>query len=474
LDVRHSRRLLTLAAAVPTAVLVPALGGAHGDERVAPQLQPPASLPAVQTPAVTTPDVPAVQTPSVPATPATPVVPGVQTPPVQTPDVPAAQAPSAPSVRTPAVGGGSDSSSSGRGGDSSSAGADAGASGGAGTGASGGGGAEDASGSSTKAGTRGGAARRVSAARRERTAKRRRAARERRFRARVEQLEGCFGSLSSDEERVLSLRAGLGGEAPRTVAQVAGELGIAGSEVRATQRRALRRLRGAARSSRCGAAGGSAGAARTIVSLQVPRLQPAVVLTTAQSLVPAERLRDRNAVRGVEESGGNPDKPTARSPAPTGSPGVVRGARNLAVASGGTDVPVIPLALAATLALIVLAQLAARHQRDDMVASTAPPMAQAPGSRVAAPSSPPAAAPAPEPSPGDTGSGPEPAAAVAASTAAGATSEDDDRESGPDAAAPQTAPERETTVVRRRSGGLVGAVTQGLRGLARRTRGPGR
>jgi DNA-binding CsgD family transcriptional regulator len=286
---RAFRRLSTLAAAVSTAVLVPAFA-VEGDERVAPQLEPTASLPAVEAPSV--PDAPAVSVPDVPAvqTPDTPAAPVPDTPAVQTPDVPATSTPDVPGVQAPSAGGV---------GGESSRGAESGSSASGSSGSEAGGG--DASGG------KGYAAKRTTPAEQRRGTARRRAARERRFRASVESLRGCFGSLSEGEREVLTLRAGLDGESPRSAAQVAEQLGVSNGRVRSTERRALRRLKRANRSTGCG---GSVGGTQSIgdrngvrlVQAQLPRLQSTAMLAGPEALVPTAELADRNEVRGARAS----------------------------------------------------------------------------------------------------------------------------------------------------------------------------
>src|SRR4051794_33852673 len=313
---RRSRMLFV----VPAALAAALAGGfaAEGDESGPPaRLVPVQSLPPVSTPSVSVPDTPAVQTPNVPAVPVnTPDVPAVQTP-----HIPSTSTPSIPSVPSvPNLGSGGGSGSGGRFGSATSGGSYGGRTG-AGSGGSSGGGAST-SGSATSHSAGGTKAARSVAPK---TAAQRRRAREKRFRARVERLQGCLGVLSDSERQVIELRAGLGGKDPRSVGQVAQDLGVSRGRVSSTQRKALRRLGRANRSTGCGApaagvapvSGGTGARAAflKLASAAMPRLQPAVLLTE-QGLVPASVLasgdgsgsgsdRGHGDVRGAEASGGS-------------------------------------------------------------------------------------------------------------------------------------------------------------------------
>ena len=259
--------------ATSAAILLGALGAAQGGERTAarlPELQPTSSLP---TPSVPAPQVPAVPVPDVPAvtTPDAPGVPTPDVPAVTTPDVPATGTPGLP--RTPGGGAPSIGSGSGSGGGGGGSTSRAG---------SGGGSAGSGSASSTSPGDQAGpaserraAARSRTPAERRRTARSRRAARAKRLRARIERLQGCLGSLPEADQRLLTLRAGLDGGSPRSTAQIAQELGIEPGQVGRAQRRALRRLGRASRSTPCGApsVGGApvAGDNRSAAHARCPR-----------------------------------------------------------------------------------------------------------------------------------------------------------------------------------------------------------
>ena len=507
---RLSRRLIV----PPTAVSLALVGSfaAESDESApTPRLQPAASL---DTSAVSTPDLPAVQTPDVPPV-STPDVPGApptpDTPGVAVPDVPAVSTPSAPSapsvpgVRTPSGGGGA----AGGGGSSSSSSSGSGATDAGGAGGSG-------AGSGAAAKRSGYAGERSSG----RSRGERRRARERKFRARVERLRGCFGALSDRERRVLTLRAGLGGERPRSRGRVADELGVGRREVRSTERRALRRLGAANRAGGCGSGGGAAtvsfatDATALLASGRMPRLEPAVLLSDSPPLLSASEMaadgpdgnEGEGEVAGVERSSDDEAAPGGGGAGDAGQTArLPREVTTVASAGGGASgLRVLWMALAAAITLMLLVALTMRR-RDGQVATagpsdrvgtapaapaatavgaaatreretTSPPEASeaesdsapeaSPGDPAAATASSPDSAAAPT-SPGDPAAAPgPPAASAAAGAAVGATQRDD------------------RTVVRRRSGGLVGAVkpageqaakaassaTHRLREIARRAR----
>jgi hypothetical protein len=73
------------------------------------------------------------------------------------------------------------------------------------------------------------------------------------LRAVLEQLEGCLPALGAVDRRVISLRAGLAGT-PLTRAQVGQRLGLSGTAVRNSERRALNRLQYAAATTGCAGA----------------------------------------------------------------------------------------------------------------------------------------------------------------------------------------------------------------------------
>ena len=76
----------------------------------------------------------------------------------------------------------------------------------------------------------------------------------------VQRLQGCLGSLSGLERRVLVLRAGIGAGGPRTRAQVARRLDVSARRVTRLEHRGMRALRGLAGAGRCGGAGSPGGA----------------------------------------------------------------------------------------------------------------------------------------------------------------------------------------------------------------------
>jgi DNA-binding CsgD family transcriptional regulator len=370
-------------------------------------------------------------------------------------------------------------------------------------------------------GSRSGSAKARAAGPRGGKAAQRRRARERRFRTRVKRLRGCFGVLSARERRVLTLRAGLGDERPQSRRRVADELGVGRGEVRSTERRALRRLGAARRSGGCGGAGGTGevgagstpGDAFLVAADGMPSLQPRVLLAGREFVdrtVLAEggaerddaRDRDEGDVAGVEESNDDASGAPGSGDAPGG---LSREVTVVAASGGGEPSRVLWMGLAALVTLLLLMLLSMRRGdrqaataggpavddwRARVVTATAAGAATArerdereptpetdaepgsadheapPGDTAAASASSPDTAAAPI-SPGDPAAAPgPPAASAAAGAAAGATPRDD------------------RTVVRRRSGGLVGAVkpageqaakaakaaTQRLRGLAGKRR----
>lgn len=347
----------------------------------------------------------------------------------------------------------------------------------------------------------------------------RRRARERRFRSRVESLQGCFGVLSDSQRQVIELRAGLGGQDPRSVGQVAQELGVSRGEVASTQRQALRRLGRANRRTGCGGSvagggapvdGGGTGARvalQQLASAAMPRLQPAVLLTET-GLVPASDLSsdsglgsgsgsgDHGDVRGTEASSDSSGSGLGAASGSGGTPRITRAVSAAAATNGGPEPSPLVLSLMAALGLATLAALAVRRREGGVVAAgipaagapapasdrvtaataTAPPdplTAAAFGATAAdqtrerpAPEAPevsPESAPATRKAPpGDTAA----AAASSLDSAAAAPSPGDPAAApGPpgasapaDAVAGRHPPRDDTTVVRRRTGGLVGAV----------------
>ncbi|MEA2478742.1 MAG: hypothetical protein QOJ07_664, partial [Thermoleophilaceae bacterium] len=341
-------------------------------------------------------------------------------------------------------------------------------------------------------------------------ARRRHAARERRLRARVRKLSGCLGSLSEQDRRVLELRAGLAGAGPRTPAQVAAELGIDRGNYGRVERRALRRLGAAARSGGCGTAvgggaaptgpGGAAQARDMAAQIaSMPRLQPATLAGTPRLMDPSA-LAPRSGVRGARASGGTDAQPATEPARPQVGATIGRTARALVAAGSGDSFPALPwLLAAAALALVAALALTVRRRDDHLAAATAAPP-QSPATAISpAPErppvpawAPPVAPPTPEPSPstsapaspvrtdpdhptgdtvatessslgsaapdvspGDTAAAPGPPAAPAADGAA--------------AGAPPPTPvdDQPTVVSRRRSGGIVGAVSPAARGATR-------
>jgi hypothetical protein len=195
------------------------------------------------------------------------------------------------------------------------------------------------------------------------------ARRDRRLRARVRRFEGCIGTLPRPERRVLTLRAGLGGERPQTRRRVARTLRVSTRRVRRLEHRGIRRLRALVRAGRCSAdengivSGGDGGGtmpadqAAALGGLAATGLGAGTV-----GLVAARALRglsgtpsDRVEVKSERESSGG----TTRKPetADAGAEPLRPRPPAAIVERGGKDLtlPLLMLALVAALAFAVRA-----------------------------------------------------------------------------------------------------------------------
>jgi RNA polymerase primary sigma factor len=66
----------------------------------------------------------------------------------------------------------------------------------------------------------------------------------------VAKLPALLGRLSDRERRIVELRHGLGGDAPRTLTEIGGQLSLSRERVRQIEKEAVRRLRDAAEQER--------------------------------------------------------------------------------------------------------------------------------------------------------------------------------------------------------------------------------
>ena len=239
IGLRSCHRFIVTALAAVLLGALPCAAHAQLPDVEIPEVQ----VPDVQVPEVQIPDVqvPGVDLPDVEA-------PDVQVPEVQVPDLPAVDEPAVtvPDLRTPDVGGEAPAPSSGDGTTTRSSGG-----GGGGAGATSGsgrtGGATTASTTGTASGPRDGDAPRSgsrdrSSARREGSAGRDRT-RERRLRRVVRAADACLAVLTTDQRRVLVLRAGLGSRDPHTRRATAERLDLSLRRVRRSERAGLARLR---------------------------------------------------------------------------------------------------------------------------------------------------------------------------------------------------------------------------------------
>ena len=155
------------------------------------------------------------------------------------------------------------------------------------------------------------------------------AAHDRRLRRDVTRLAGCLDTLSSLEARLLSLRAGLGDDAPASRPEAARKLGISTHRAAVLERNGLHRLRGAGRSGACGGVADASGPSASPAAIAAragtgPQLQPAVLLTPRPRLAsPASLGRSRHS-RGA--GGGSSSNSGTAPPASGGrTPGVIHG-----------------------------------------------------------------------------------------------------------------------------------------------------
>jgi hypothetical protein len=222
----------------------------------APAPVPSASVSTPTVPSVSTPTVPSVSTPTVPSV-STPTVPSVSTPtvppPPPLPAPPATPVPSvqAPSVSTPAVPSAPGVTPSGS---AAPSGAQPTSSNGGPDAVGGGASAASPAGSPAErpSSTRARGGRRDAGGGRRSAASGGPAAQQRRLERTVAQLQGCLGTLSTSERRVLALRAGLGPRPALSRPRVARRLGMSLRRTGAIERRGLRRLDALGAAGRCG------------------------------------------------------------------------------------------------------------------------------------------------------------------------------------------------------------------------------
>jgi hypothetical protein len=196
------------------------------------------------------PEVPQLPVPELPDPPPLPDLPDLPAPP-PAPDLPDVQLPPAPGGGGGGGGGGAAPSGGGGGGGGSSA-APAPA---PGSGGGGGGGGTSSSSSPAARGSSGASP--SGERRRARTPVQRRRA-EQRLRRTVARLGGCLDDLSTSQQRVLELRAGVGAADPRSRRGVARVLDLRVDRVARIERRGLRNARALARTDGCGSAAGGA------------------------------------------------------------------------------------------------------------------------------------------------------------------------------------------------------------------------
>jgi hypothetical protein len=211
-----------------------------------------------------------VPVPTVPSVPA-------PTPPAPVPNVPLPQPPPVPDpAPLPGTGGGG---GGGGGGGSSSGGGGGGggstSSGGGGSNSSGGGGSSSSGGGSTSSSSSGGGAAGSSSSRSRARAAARAARRptrrsERKLRRRVTRFTACLDDLSSSQERVLVLRAGVGSADPHSRQSVARILDVPVRRVVRIERRGLRTARSLSQAGACGGGGGTTSSSSVEPQYMVP------------------------------------------------------------------------------------------------------------------------------------------------------------------------------------------------------------
>jgi hypothetical protein len=177
------------------------------------------------------------------------------------------------------------------------------------------------------------------------TASHHRAVRERRFRRKVRALAGCLGAVSGLERRVLELRAGLNGAAPHSRSYTAKRLRISARRAAIAERRGLRRLESANRSSGCAApARGGSATHSAGTATAVPVL--AGILGSA--------VADRGGVEAAQAHGGTPRSSAAAggsAQAPLAA-GTGTQAASAEGSSGASPLLAVLLALAAATVLL--------------------------------------------------------------------------------------------------------------------------
>ncbi len=101
----------------------------------------------------------------------------------------------------------------------------------------------------------------------------------------ISSLRGCVDQLAAADRRVLALRAGLGGHAPQSTAQVAAALGVAPAAASAAEVGAIRKLEAVRRRGACQvqAAGAPAASAPAPAPATQAQAKPAAPRTTART-----------------------------------------------------------------------------------------------------------------------------------------------------------------------------------------------
>ena len=149
----------------------------------------------------------------------------------------------------------------------------------------------------------------------------------------VARLRQCLGQLPDRQDRVLSLRAGVGPRPALSRTQVARRLGLGVAETRRVERRGLRRLGALDGAGMCSATAATASPLGWLLGATTPL---GVIGATAATDWSAA---DFNAVKGVSEAGGGGDGGGLALPPPIGD--------------GADWTLLILLGLAAMLALLV-------------------------------------------------------------------------------------------------------------------------
>lgn len=326
------RRLLTLPLACACAFSATAAGEVAG--QVVPELP---SVPPIQLPSL--PETPPLKPPSQIEVPSVPQVPDVSVPRPSVPSPSVPDTPVTPRGTSPAA---------------PSAGATQGATPTAG--------APAATSSTSSASPARGAAARAS---RRRAADRRRVAadpRERRFQRSVKSLWACSYAVGGFERRVLVRRAGLGGFAPASAADVASRLNVSVQRVRTAQRSGLRRLRGANRADGCAMSAPTGGLGSSAKTLLAVATAPPLATDAGDAVAKApERpsANDRVEVLGTKR-------------ASTGVNAAAAPRAKLKLASAGEGPPPWLLVILALLALALVAPLLLRRRHESAPEAGAP------------------------------------------------------------------------------------------------------